>query len=336
MVWNPKEQLQGGKYTIQKVLGQGRFGITYLARDNKGDGVVIKTLNEGLLNSLSQIKRERLESTFRQEASKLQGCQHRHIAQFIEKFPERGLDCIVMEYIAGSDLASRKHNILKEKEALRYIQQIGEALIEVHRHDWVHRDVKPANIMLRSRYGKSEAVLIDFGLVREFYHGLTATTPEKEATEGFSPIEMYESQAQRGAYTDVYSLAATLYNLLTGKVPPHAQKLCRAHIPLAPPKTINPKISDRINHAIMTGMISQSQHRPQTMRKWLDSLGLKPTLIRLPKVESTIWANWAQVVIAVETALLVWIGIIPLLQNSSSTPNQLPDAQQESPEANPE
>ncbi|NEP60999.1 MAG: serine/threonine protein kinase [Symploca sp. SIO2G7] len=334
MVWNPEDQLQGGKYTIQKVLGQGRFGITYLARDNKGDGVVIKTLNEGLLNSLSQLKRQRLESKFQQEAPKLQSCQHHHIAQFIEKFSERGLDCLVMEYIAGVDLASRKHSILKEKEALRYIQQIGEALIEVHRHDWVHRDVKPANIMVRFRDGKSEAVLIDFGLVREFHHDLTVTTPEKEAEKGFAPIEMYQPLAERRAYTDVYSLAATLYNLLTGKVPPHAEDLSRNHVRLEEPKTINPKISDRINKAIMTGMISQSQARPQTMEKWLELLGLKPPLIRLQRVESTIWANWSQVVIAVETALLVWLTLIPLLRNSSPTPNQLPDAQQEIPETN--
>ena len=334
MAWNPKDKLQNGKYTIQKVLGQGRFGITYLARDNNGDGVVIKTLNEGLLNSLSQTKRQRLESKFRQEASKLQSCQHHHIAQFIEKFPEQGLDCIVMEYIAGSDLASRKHNILKEKEALRYIQQIGEALIEVHRHDWVHRDVKPANIMVRSLHGKSEAVLIDFGLVLEFNHGLTATTPEKEAAEGFSPIEMYESQAKRGAYTDVYSLAATLYNLLTGKVPPHAEDLSKGHVQLEEPKTINPKISDRVNKAIMTGMISQSQHRPQTMEEWLKLLGLKPAFIRLPRRDSTTWANWSQVVIAGETLLLVVIGIITLFQNLSPAPDQLPDSQQEIPETN--
>jgi serine/threonine protein kinase len=331
MAWKLKDRLKDGKYTIQKVLGQGRFGITYLARDGKGDGVVIKTLNEKLLNSLSQSKRQRLELKFREESSKLKSCQHYHIAQFIEKFQEQGLDCLVMEYVAGIDLASRKHSILREKEALRYIQQIGEALLEVHRHDWVHRDVKPANIMVRFRDKKSEAVLIDFGLVREFYHDLTATTPEKEAEEGFAPVEMYETRAERGAYTDVYSLAATLYNLLTGTVPPHARELSQDRARLEPPKTINPKISDRVNNAIMKGMISQQQYRTQTIREWLNLLGLKPALIRFPRVESTTWANWSQVVIAVETALLVWIGLIPLLQSSSTSQHKLPDSQQEIP-----
>ncbi len=334
MALKAKDKLKSGNYTIQKVLGRGRFGITYLARNSNGDGVVIKTLDEDLLYSLGQVKRDKILSKFRNEAKKLKRCKHDHIAQFQDDFQENGRYYIVMEYIAGIDLASRQRSILPQKEALRYIVQIGEALIEVHDHDLVHRDVKPANIMLRFRDGQSEAVLIDFGLVREFDHDLTVTNPEQEAEEGFAPIEMYNSNAQRGAYTDVYSLAATLYNLLTGKVPPDARELSKG-ISLEPPKTINPKISDRVNDAIMKGLNPLVQARPQTMKEWLNLLGWKPGLIRFPNMSSTTWANWSQVVIVVETALLVWIAlfvwiaIIPLLQNPSSLPQQQNGYQQE-------
>lgn len=128
---------------------------------------------------------------------------------------------MVLEYVDGEDLASRVENqgTLPEAEALRYIQHIGEALTAVHNNGLLHRDVKPQNIMVR--FGKSEAVLIDFGIARNFVFDQTKKHTEY-LTPGFGPIEQYEQLAKRGAYTDVYALAATLYFLLTGEVPEQA------------------------------------------------------------------------------------------------------------------
>jgi len=276
------QQLQKGKYTIERELGRGRFGITYLARNKNGNGVVIKTLNDAVLKPADF---ERWQQNFVKEAFKLAQCKHPNIVRAEEPFQEGGLWCIAMEYVEGIDLGSRAQNRLPEEEALNYIRQIGEALTLVHSHGLIHRDVKPANIMVRVRNGKSEAVLIDFGLAREFDHEMTQTRPE-EMAEGFSPPELYSRKAKRGAYTDVYSLAATLYVLLTGTIPANARERKLSNERLVPPKDINPEISDRTNRAIIAGMEIETEklpptlqrpfptQRPQTIQEWLDLLGL--------------------------------------------------------------
>ncbi|MBX9255618.1 serine/threonine protein kinase [Desmonostoc muscorum CCALA 125] len=273
MAWQPSHKLNGGKYIIEDVLGKGRFAITYLARNQQGERVVIKCLNQDSpqINSLKKEYFERLNSKFKEEGSKLRLCKNRYIARFKGRFQEGELWCIVIEYIDGRDLAKRGQAILPEKEALIYIQQVGEALIEVHRNGWVHRDVKPENIVLRS--GKSEAVLIDFDLARDFDLPLTTDTPT--ITEGYAPLELYDRNAQRGAFTDVYSLAATLYNLLTGEEPPSVQDRSRKKVQLKRPKDINGEISYTVDQAIMTGMALEPSERPQTMEIWLYSLGLE-------------------------------------------------------------
>ena len=160
---------------------------------------------------------------------------------------------------------------LQEVEALRYIQQMGEALTVVHNNGLLHRDVKPQNIMLRS--GKSEAILIDFGIAREFTPNLTQTHTQI-LSDGFAPIEQYDKRAKRGAYTDVYALAATLYALLTGEVPTLAP-LRAISISFLEPKEINPNISDRVNQAILKGMEIKPENRPQTMQEWRGLLGME-------------------------------------------------------------
>ncbi|MFB2973915.1 serine/threonine protein kinase [Aerosakkonema sp. BLCC-F183] len=307
MAFKPGQQLQGGKYTIEKELGRGRFGITYLARDRNSEGVVIKTLNDEILTGQDF---DRWQENFVREAFKLARCRHPNIVQVEEPFQEGGLRCIPMEYVDGIDLASRAHNKLPEEDALHYIKQIGEALTVVHSQGLIHRDIKPANIMVRVRNGKSEAVLIDFGLAREFDHELTQTRPE-EMAEGFSAPELYSRTAKRGPYTDVYSLAATLYVLLTGKLPTSARDRKLSNISLIPPKDINPQISDRVNQAIIDGMKLDPDARPQNMQAWLNLLELPSVASSsVPKsVDKSSPPDWNKVA-AVATLVSVVIGLI--------------------------
>jgi serine/threonine protein kinase len=264
MAWASGQRLQGGKYTIEQELGEGGFGITYRARDNNGRQVVIKTLNETVQSRADFAK---FQQDFLNEALRLARCSHPHIVRIDEVIQEGQLWCIVMEYIDGENLASRIENkgALQEAEALRYIQQIGEALTVVHNNGLLHRDVKPQNIMLRC--GKSDAVLIDFGIAREFTPNLTQTHTQM-LSDGFAPIEQYDKRAKRGAYTDVYALAATLYSLLTGEVPMLAP-LRAISLSFLEPKEINPNISDTVNQAILKGMEIKPENRPQTMQEWL-------------------------------------------------------------------
>jgi eukaryotic-like serine/threonine-protein kinase len=117
--------------------------------------------------------------------------------------------------------------------------------------------------------GQGGAVLIDFGLARQATVPGKLRTNSNSGTECFAPLELLEKRAEFGAYTDVYSLAATLYVMLTEELPFPSQ-FRKQNIPLTPPKQHNTKISDRVNVAIMKGMELEPQNRPQSVQEWLD------------------------------------------------------------------
>lgn len=270
MAWAIGQFLQAGKYQIEAVLGVGGFGITYLARDREGHVVVIKTLND---TALADPRFTQLQQDFVNEALWLAKCTHPHIVQVHRVFQEGDLWCMVMEYIAGQDLATRvrQRGVLPEAEALRYIWQTGEALTLMHQNGLLHRDVKPENIMIR--VDRPEAVLLDLGIAREFTPNSTQTHTAF-LSGGYAPIEQYEYQTRRGAYTDVYAIAATLYYVLTGEIPKESQirayNILRYHNdPLEPPQQFNSHISDRTNQAILAGMAVESKDRPQSVQEWL-------------------------------------------------------------------
>ncbi|MEH2253492.1 serine/threonine-protein kinase [Nostoc sp.] len=272
MVWNAGKSLFGGRYIIENQLGEGGIGITYLARNQRNQLRVIKTLKEEILNHPAWIlHRNKLRQDFRDEAVRLAVCHHPHIVQIETIFDEGNLPCMVMEYIEGEDLGQRLRRIgvLSEAEALLYIRQIGDALTLIHSKGLLHRDLKPRNIMIR--IDKSEAVLIDFGIAREFIPNMIQRHTVYR-TPGFAPPEQYESEAPRGEYIDIYALAATLYNLLTAVIPTSADDR-RHNINLEPPQYFNPNISNRVNQAIMCGMDLESTYRPQSVQEWLDLLG---------------------------------------------------------------
>lgn len=266
MAWNAGQKLQGGKYVVEKILGQGGFGITYLVKKSQ-ENRVIKTLNASFQYRSDFAK---FQQDFLNEALRLAKFSHPHIVRVDEVIQEGELWCMVMEYIDGNNLAQQTwtQGSLSEAEALRYIRQVGEALTIVHDNGLLHRDIKPLNIMVRKT--EAEAVLIDFGIAREFTPNITQTQTQF-LSEGFAPIEQYDWRAKRGAYTDIYALAATLYSLITGEIPTPAP--VRAFgINLETPKEINDQVSDRLNQAIIKGMAMKPEQRPQSVSEWLSLL----------------------------------------------------------------
>lgn len=274
MAWIPGKKLYGDRYIIQKELGKGGYSITYIAKTKHGKQVVIKTLKDEILKDQNFTTfLEKYQQDFRDEALRLALCRHQNIVQIENVFTENNCPCIVMEYVVGEDLAKlvKRLGILSETEALIYIRQIGEALTIIHEKGLLHRDVKPHNIIVRNSENKTEAVLIDFGIAREFIPD-AILTQTAAGSNGFSPIEQYAEKAKRGEFTDVYSLAGTLYFLLTAQIPIPAPARA-AKIALNPPQQFNPKISDRIQAAILKGMAFDSEKRPQSVGEWLELLG---------------------------------------------------------------
>lgn len=320
MIWQSGDTLKNGAYTVEKVLRQGRFGLTYLARSQKDRLVAIKTLNldSPFLQNMTAKEKKDLEAKFCDEAVKLAKCNHPHIVEILELFQEQKSGffgttrhwCMVMEYIDGKDLSDRATPILPQGEALRYIRQIGEALIAVHNMGLFHRDIKPANIMLRRKAGKTAAVLIDFGLARAFEHPLT----QQIASDGFAPIELYSQDLKCGTWSDVYGLSATLYELLTGKVP---EKSLDCHdrdrnIDLTSPIHYNSRMSKRVNRAILKGMALMPRDRVQTIPEFLRLLGVRGWFIPFPQWNVD---RWVQIGIMVGTGLAAIAALLALFLN---------------------
>lgn len=198
--------LQHGTYRIEKVLGQGGFGITYLATDlNLQRKVAIKEFfpkdfcdrNEatsqvtlGTKNTAEFVNR--LKSKFLKEARNIAQFDHPNIIRIYAAFEENNTAYYVMEYIEGESLSSivKKSGPLPEKRALGYIAKVGEALEYVHERKINHLDIKPANIMVRK--SDDSPILIDFGLSKQYdSDGNQTSTMPPGFSHGFAPLEQY-------------------------------------------------------------------------------------------------------------------------------------------------
>jgi formylglycine-generating enzyme required for sulfatase activity/tRNA A-37 threonylcarbamoyl transferase component Bud32 len=264
-VWQNNQEIKNGRFRIQKVLGAGGFGVTYLALEPALDRqVVIKTLNHLQQNRADFADRQ---ERFVNEAMILKGCQHPHIVRVYELIQEDGLWGMVMEYIHGEELAhyADESGQIPEAEALTYINQISQAIAYCHEQGFLHRDIKPNNILLRQK--TKQAVLIDFGLaVANNSANVTNFT-----TAGYAPPEQYKV-GEAGPYSDVYALAATCYHLLTAQVPIPAN--FRSYVDMPAPQHFNTTVSDRVNEAILQGMAHDPAARPQTVADFRRALGL--------------------------------------------------------------
>ena len=256
--------LQNGKYTLDQLLGEGGFGVTYKATHQYlGQPVVIKTINESSRRSPQYTD---IERWFRDEARRLALCVHPNIVRVSDFFTEENLPYLVMDYIPGETLEAivLPDKPLPEAIAIHYIRQIGAALQVVHQSGLLHRDIKPQNIMRRS--GTNEVVLIDFGIAREFTPGVTQAHTSLISV-GYAPIEQYVAQEKRTPATDVYGLAATLYTLLTAQMP--VASILRSRQPMPAPRDLRPELSPAVNQGIMRGMAVEAKYRPQTIAEWL-------------------------------------------------------------------
>ncbi len=270
--WQPGQKLNKNQYTVQKQIGEGGFGVTFLAQKNNNKLVVIKTVNQK--HKKEPFFEKLCDDLFNEAVQAAKFNSNSHVVKIEEVFKENNIPCLVMEYIEGENLAGKiqQEGKLSEEEALSYIQQIGTALTAIHQQQLLHRDVKPSNILIRA--DGTGAVLIDFGTARQFDNEQTLTI---FSSVGYTPLEQSIGEKEQGPYTDVYALAATLYVILTEQLPPQAY--VRYHSlnegqpdPLKPPRTIIPSVRDEVNKAILEGMALYQEERPQTINDFLSLL----------------------------------------------------------------
>lgn len=270
MVWQAEHKLQGGRYVIAKVLGEGGFGITYKAKHTLlNQWLVIKTPNESLKNDSeypNYVKRFIQEG---QKLAELSKQQHPNIVRVTELFQEGETYCLVMDFVPGESLFNlvQTRGVLPELEAVGYMQQIGEALTFVHHQGLVHRDSHPGNIMV---HNNGKAVLIDFGIAGEIIPQDGYFTSQHPANIAFAPYE--QMGGNRQPTIDIYTLAGSLYYAVTGKLPESSLNRKLYDKPLISPNKYVSSISNELNLAIIKGMHLEAKYRPQSMREWLKLL----------------------------------------------------------------
>lgn len=282
-------------YEIVELLGQGSFGITYLAKVClKGSlgviqGNIYVAIKEFYMADVNSRVGTRVDSgtesglfhayhsRFQKEALNLARMNHPGIVKVMEVFDENNTSYMVMEFLAGGtlDCYIKEKKSIPENEAKTIITQIAQALSYMHDRQMLHLDLKPGNIMLRE---DNQPVLIDFGLSKHYNeNGIPETsTPIGLGTPGYAPLEQSEYQESDGFQPtmDVYALGATLFKTLTGQAPPTAATV------LNKPSLLNDLmvgagVSQATRDLVLSAMQPLRKARPQSVQAFLDKMDEK-------------------------------------------------------------
>ena len=262
-------QVIHNRYRIARLVGQGGFGAVYRAWDMALEQPVALKENTG---NGGDTQRQ-----FEREAKLLAGLRHSNLPRVIDHFiiPGQG-QYLVMDFVEGKSLGAllRERNLpFEEADAVKWVGQVSEALTYLHTRTppIIHRDIKPDNIILTN---DGRAMLVDFGISKIFDESKGTTTGAQAVTHGYSPLEQY-GRGKTDARSDIYSLGATLYTLLTGLVPPDAPDLVNGLETLRPPRQANPALSESTSAAIMAAITPSISQRISSAARFEQLLAVK-------------------------------------------------------------
>lgn len=255
-----------GRYEIVRLIGQGGMGAVYEARDLRlGNSTV--ALKQALFNS------EQLKQAFEREANLLATLSHPNLPKVRDQFTDANGMYLVMEYISGSDLSkvlSDRGSALPLDQVMRFADQLLDALEYIHEHQppIIHRDIKPENIKLTSR---GQVMLIDFGLAKDL-GGVSVIA----YSAAYAPLEQLKARGT-DARSDLYALGATLYRLLTGRLP--ASAVDRIEVlantgndPLRAPHDLSLAIPVAVGEALMRSLEIDRENRFQSAVEMREAL----------------------------------------------------------------
>ena len=326
------------KYMLGRVLGYGGFGVTYIGWDLVLQRKVAikeylpsefstRAYGETKVAVFSGDKAKQFEdgkAKFIDEAKRLAKFQgEKGIVNIFDSFEENGTAYIVMEYLEGETLEEylRREGKIPAEKAVKLLSPVIESLDKVHTVGIIHRDVSPDNIMI-TKDGRVK--LIDFGAAR-----YATTTASRSLTviikPGYSPEEQYTSRGEQGAYTDVYSLGAVLYKMVTGEKPPDALER-RANYEkkgkdiLIPVHKLSKNVPKNIEYAIYNAMNLRIEDRTPDMVNFMGELysdnPIKRKDGKIKKVDILTWPLWAKILapslisLALILSTLLGLGVI--------------------------
>ncbi len=280
------------RYKIIGIVGRGGMGAVYRAEDLRLEGRICAVKEvcpdpDATPEALAQSRAQ-----FHREASTLARLDHPNLPKVSDTFTENDHEYLVMDFVGGDDLRQiieekrRDGTFLNERQVLRWAEQLCGALEYLHSREppVLHRDIKPANVKLTP---SGLIKLVDFGLVKLLAtdDARTLTVVQGRGTVAYTPLEQYGGDTgHTDARSDIYSLGATLYHLLTNQPPADAKQRFLNQDSLVRPRSINPRITPSTERAILTAMSMHPDHRPSSvagLREMLHTGSLPPSLLPL-------------------------------------------------------
>ncbi len=313
------------RYKIVELVGQGGMGAVYRAEDLRLEGrqcAVKEVQLEAEANFAAQSREQ-----FHREASVLARLDHPNLPKVSDYFSEGSRDYLVMDFVAGRNLkeimdeARRQGRFLEEKQVRAWADQLCDALEYLHSLDppILHRDVKPANIRLTPG---GTLKLVDFGLVKLLApdDSRTITILQGRGTIQYTPLEQYGGDTgHTDVRSDIYSLGATLYHLLTNQPPADVKQRFLQPDSLPPPRSLNPRLSPRVERAVLRALEMHPDKRPDSVAAFKaelhSSFPIPEPLIDLLPTEGE-WIDAAQenrTLMAIALVLLILALLITLL-----------------------
>lgn len=301
----PGTRLLHGQYTIREYLNAGGFGITYLANDSLDRTVVIKECFPGAFchrrdltvqprSRAFQAELRTIVRLFLQEARALSKLNHPNIVGVHHVFEENNTAYMALDYLEGRDLLdviTKENNKLDPDTVKVLLSKVLEAIGFVHDANLLHRDISPDNIIVTLA---NEPTLIDFGAAREQATRTTrALSALRVVKDGYSPQEFYLSGGKQGPSSDLYSVAATFYHLITGEIPPDSQTRIAAHVsgetdPYVPLATRAGHYDQLFCAALDRAMAILPKDRVQSSRDWIELMSGRKPMLPAPAISPTI------------------------------------------------
>jgi eukaryotic-like serine/threonine-protein kinase len=276
----PPDSILRDRYRIIETVGQGGMGSIYRAEDLRLQGRFCAIKEVQVDPASSPVQQEQTREQFHREASILARLDHPNLPKVSDFFNEGDRDYLVMDFVPGDDLRQRieeaksKNRFTPEQQVLNWAAQLCDALLYLHSQDppVLHRDIKPANIKLTP---EGVIKLVDFGLVKLMApdDARTITVLQGRGTALYTPLEQYGGDTgHTDPRSDIYSLGATLYHLLTNEPPVEAKTRFLRPVSLVPPRSINPQLSLRTEQVTLWAMAMHPDDRPPGVEVLRDML----------------------------------------------------------------
>lgn len=314
------------RYQVNKILGQGGMGCIYLADDLRLEGRLCAVKEVEYDRALPQEMLDEVRTQFEREATVLARLDHPNLPKVSDFFSIEDRDYLVMDYIPGKDLrqlmleAKQQGKFLKEAEVLDWANQIAGALKFLHTQNppILHRDIKPSNVKLTPN---GLIKLVDFGLVKMLAPGeITITILQGQGTALYTPLEQYGGDSRHtDPRSDIYTLAGTLYHLLTNEPPVNVRDRFLNPDSLPRIRSINPEVSVRTERAIHWALQLHPEDRPTDIDAFVKALFIEDAPITRPyqatKIQASLMRKSDRILIFVASSLVVFTFLLTLLRN---------------------